>query len=114
MGQFGHAEGRPAAWAEEIGLTGTSTIWRHVLYRRCDFAHIISNAWIFSRQLVDIADFDVCRCYPRPLGARAQKPTTVPDQPRSVERIAGNQQLHALAAAQVRSHDYSLGGAIDV
>ena len=42
----------------------------------------------------------------------AQKPMALPEQPRGMERIAGDQLLHVLALAQIRSDDDPLGGAI--
>ena len=37
-----------------------------------------------------------------------------PDQPRGVEGVAGDQHLHALAVAQIRSDDDTRGGAVAV
>src|SRR5215216_6055830 len=95
-------------------LSRTRPAWRHVLYRRGDCAQIGGDGRIFPGQLVDVADLDVSRYDARPLGAGAQEPAAMPDQPCSVERVAGDQQLHALAAAQVRSDDDPLGGPIGV
>ncbi len=39
---------------------------------------------------------------------------TAPDQPCSVECIAGDQQLHTLATAQVRSDDDPFGATVGV
>ena len=76
---------------------------------------VSGNGWIFSGQLVEIADFDVfCRHHARPLGARAQEPLTAPDQSCSMERISGDQQLHTVPTAQVWSDDDPFGGAVGV
>jgi hypothetical protein len=66
------------------------------------------------RPLVEVADFHVCRHHTRPLRARAQKPAASSDRPRSVERVPGDQQLHALSIGQVRAHNHLLRAAVGV
>ena len=75
---------------------------------------VCGNGRALSGQFIDATDLDIRRHNARPLGARAHEPTTIPDQPCSVERIAGDWQLHALTAAQVRSDDDPLGAAVGV
>src|SRR6266478_55210 len=68
-------------------------------------AEIVGNVWIFRRKRFDIADFDVDFLYAGPFCARAEEPAPLSDDACSVERIAGDQKLHALTRAQIRT-DY--------
>ena len=63
---------------------------------------------MFFRQFLDIADFHIRRNNAGPFGAGAQKPAAPPKQARRVERVPGNEQLHVLAAAEIRSDDDAL------
>ena len=71
-------------------------------------AQIAGHGRILCAQLVEIADLHIRRHHARPLGAGAEEPP-FPDQPCGVERIAWDQQLHPMPAAQVRSDDDALG-----
>src|SRR5947207_15921399 len=84
-------------------------------YLRClKCAEIVGRAWIFRSQRFDIADFDVNSFYAGPFCARAEKPAPSPNNARSVERDSGNQKLHALSSAQVRSDYHMLGESVPV
>ena len=74
-------------------------------------AQIGGGVRIFCRERFDVADFDVNALHARPFCARAEKPTPAPDHARSVKCISGNQKLHALSSAQVRS-DYNMLGTV--
>ena len=63
-------------------------------------SQIVSHVWISRRQGVDIAEFDVDFLYPGPFCARA-------DDACSVEHITRDQELHALAGAEIRT-DYGM------
>jgi hypothetical protein len=64
-------------------------------------AQIVRHVWIFRRQYFDIADFDVDFLYAGPLCARAEEPAPLSDDACSVERITRDQELHALAGAEI-------------
>ena len=62
---------------------------------------IVGHVWIFRRQGFDIADFDVDFLYAGPFCARAQEPAPLSCDSCSVERVARDQKLQALADAQI-------------
>src|SRR5436190_16841949 len=64
-------------------------------------AKIIGNLRIFRRQRIDVANLDIDGLYAWPFGARTEEPAVTSDHTRGVERIAGNQELQQLPAAQV-------------
>ena len=64
--------------------------------------------------MLEIADFHIRRNDAGPFGARAQEPATAPQQARGMERVPRNEQLHVLAAAQVRPDDDALRPAVGV
>ena len=66
---------------------------------------IVGNVWILGCERFDIADFHVDFLYAGPFCARAEEPTPLSNDACSVERIAGDQKLHALTRAQIRT-DY--------
>ena len=68
---------------------------------------IDGHIWIFRRQGVDIAQFDIGFLDAGPFCARAEEPSPLSDDACSVERITRDQQLHALAGAEIRT-DYGL------
>jgi hypothetical protein len=70
-------------------------------------AYIVGHVWIFRRQGFDIADFHVHFLYPGPFCARAEEPAPLSCDSCSVERIAWDQKLHALAGAQIWT-DYNV------
>ena len=72
-------------------------------------SQIVSDVRIFRGELFDIADFNVYSFDTRPFCARAEKPASAPDNARSVKCVSGNQKLHALSSAQIRS-DYNMLG----
>src|SRR4029077_20121262 len=76
-----------------------------------DRAQIGGNTGVFRCQLLDIAALDVGRHDPSPFGARTAEPTAASQQARGMERVAGNEQLHPLAPAQVGADNDPLGGA---
>jgi len=57
---------------------------------RGDAAQIGGDGRILSGKQVDVAEFDVDRHDARPFSAGAEKPFSIPDQPRCVKSIAGN------------------------
>src|SRR5206468_8185948 len=59
------------------------------------------HVWIFRRQRFDIADFDVDFLYAGPLCARAEEPAPLSNDACSVESITRDQELHALAGAEI-------------
>jgi len=68
----------------------------------------------FRRQRFDIADFDVDFLYTGPFCARAEEPSPLSDDACSVERIARDQKLHALAGAQIWTDYKALARAVFV
>jgi len=68
-------------------------------------SQILSHVWIFRRQGVDIAEFDIDFFYAGPFCARTEEPSPLSDDARSVERITRDEKLHALAGAEIRT-DY--------
>src|SRR6266404_9767290 len=66
---------------------------------------IVGNVWILGCERFDIADFDVDFLYAGPFCARAEEPTPLSNDACSVERIAGDQKLHTLTRAQIRTDD---------
>jgi hypothetical protein len=56
-------------------------------------SQIVSHVWIFRRQGVDIAHFNVDFLYAGPFCARTEKPAPLSDDARSVERITWDQEL---------------------
>jgi len=68
---------------------------------------IVSHLWIFRRQGVDIAEFDIDFLYAGPFCARAEEPSPLSDDACRVERITRDQELHALAGGEIRI-DYGM------
>jgi len=66
---------------------------------------IVGNVWIFGCEGFDVADFHVNSFYAWPFCARAEEPAAISDDACSVEGVAGDQKLHALTRAQIRT-DY--------
>ena len=50
-------------------------------------AQIVGDVWVFRRQRVDIADFDINFFHAGPFCARAKEPAPLSDDACSVERI---------------------------
>jgi hypothetical protein len=67
-------------------------------------AQVVGHVRVFRRQSFDIAYFDVDFLYAGPFCARAEEPAPSSDYACSVERIARDQKLHALAGAQIRTN----------
>src|SRR5947207_6276040 len=84
----------------------------HLRCLKC--AEIVGNVWIFRRKRFDIADFDVDFLYAGPFCARAEEPAPLSDDACSVERIARDQKLHALAGAEIWTNYGALACAIFV
>jgi hypothetical protein len=77
-----------------------------------EFAQVVGDIWIFRGQRFEIADFDVDCLYSWPFCARAEEPTPLSDHPRSVESVARNEKLHALAGAKIWTDYGALGCSI--
>jgi hypothetical protein len=60
---------------------------------------------IFCGERIDIANLNISGLDAWPFGARAEEPAAISDDARSVEGVAGDQKLHALTRAQIRT-DY--------
>ena len=77
-----------------------------------DSAQVGGNRRIFAGELVEIAELDIGRHDPRPLGAGAEKPAAPVDQTRGVEGVAGDEELDALSGAQIRPDHHPLALAV--
>src|SRR5262245_23829505 len=86
--------------------------WGQSWLSSLEYAQIVRDVWMFCRQRFDIADFDVDFLYAGPFCARAEEPAPLSDDACSVERIARDQKLHALAGAEIRTYDDALACSI--
>ena len=77
---------------------------------------IVGHVWIFCCQRFDVTDFYVNSFYAGPFCARAEEPApnAFGDDACSVEGVAGDQKLHALTRAQIRTHYGALAYSIFV
>src|SRR5207248_2142403 len=105
-----NSEGKLSRWS---GIQQAFALAVLLFDRHGEGAKIVGNLRIFRRQRIDVADFDVSWLYAGPFGARAEEPAVMSDHTGSVERIAGNQELQQLPAAQVVPNHNVLGRAID-
>src|SRR6266480_3985231 len=104
-----NSEGKLSRWS---GIQQAFALAALFLDGHGEGAKIVGNLRIFRRQRIDVANLDVDRLYAGPFGARAEEPAATAYHAGSMERIAGNQELQQLPAAQVRPNHNVLGRAI--
>jgi hypothetical protein len=75
-------------------------------------AQIVCYLWIFYCECFDVPDFYVNSFYAWPFRARAEEPSAISDHPRSVKGVTGDQKLHALTRAQIRTDYGALASSI--
>ena|SRR5438128_6853088 len=92
----------PIACSPSYSLTGTGKVRRSS-----------ATCGYFATSASTVANLDINRLYAGPFGARTEEPAAASDHTRGVERIAGNRELHQLAAAHVWPNHHALGRAID-
>ena len=82
--------------------------------RLLEGTQIVGHIGVFRGERFYVAEFNVDFLYAGPFGARTEKPPPLPDNPRSVKRIAGDEELNAFPRLQIRTDNRTLACSIFV
>src|SRR5918994_5709331 len=108
------------AWLVEFCRRGNPRLSRadarrsYLLHGSCNRAQVWCDRWVLGCHFIQFPDLHIGGYNARPFRARAEEPTTLPDEARGVERVARDQKLDPLPCPDVRADDDTFGAAVRV